>query len=95
MFLHITKALFFSGLIAWPVHHLSGSATVTTAVALGLFALRFANIIPFATSALPVLLCGIVLAQHVIGEPPVGEAMRMLQSRLLGVSVALAAPSDR
>ncbi|MBR0655148.1 hypothetical protein [Plastoroseomonas arctica] len=95
MFLHISKALFFSGLLAWSVHHLTGSDAVAGIAALGLLALRLANMIPFATSALPVLLGGLVLAKVVIGEAPVHEAMRMVQSRIQGVSVALAAPLDR
>jgi hypothetical protein len=95
MFLHVSKALFFSGLLTWAAFHLTGSETFAAMVGFGLFALRFANVTPFATSAVPVLLGAFVLAQLIIGEIPVREAMGMIHSRLQGVSVALAAPLDR
>jgi hypothetical protein len=95
MFMHVTKAVLFAGLFAWAALHLSDSALVGTIAGVSLFAMRMANIVPFATSALPMLLCGLVLAQGAIAASPMGDAVRMLQTRLHGVSVALAAPLDR
>jgi len=95
MILHVSKALFFSGLLAWSAQQLSGSETLAGMAALCVLALRMANMIPFATSAVPVALCGFLLAQNAIGDSPLRDAMRMVQSRLQGVSVALAAPLDR
>ncbi len=95
MFVHISKAFLFAGLFAWAAFQLSGSTVVAAVAGTALFALRMANVVPFATTALPMLLCGFLLAQGAIAASPMGDAVRMLQTRLHGVSVALAAPLDR
>ena len=92
---HFAKALLFSGLLAWSAFELSHSATIAAMAGVALFALRMANMVPFATNAVPMLLCGFLLAQGAIAASPMGDAVRMLQTRLHGVSVALAAPLDR
>ncbi|MES2711002.1 MAG: hypothetical protein V4653_05430 [Pseudomonadota bacterium] len=95
MFMHVTKALVFAGLFAWAASHLSDSTLIGTLAGAALFAMRMANLVPFATSALPMLLCGLVLAQGAMAALPMGDAVRILQNRLHGVSLALAAPLER
>ena len=95
MFLHFGKALLFSGLLAWSALQLSHSETIAAVAGVGLFALRMANMVPFATTALPMLLCGFLLAQQAMAASPMGDAVRTLRTRLHGVSVVLAAPLNR
>lgn len=90
MLLTIIKASFLAALLAWGVLHLTESLMLTGLAAATLMALRLANLVPFATAAVPVGLAAFLLLHQGAAPPSLRDTLATVHGHLGLVGVALA-----